>query len=57
MYKGSSITNELRKSNEMRGLSNIISPFRNEFNKFDNTEARMLDYIYHMALNLFKITF
>ena len=57
MYRGSYITNELRKSNEMRGLSNIISPFRNEFNKFDNTEARMLDYIYHMALNLFKITF
>ena len=56
MYRGSYITNELGKSNEMRGLSNI-SPFRNEFNKFDNTEARMLDYIYHMALNLFKITF
>ena len=26
--------NELRKSDIMRGLSNILSLFRNEFNKF-----------------------
>ena len=27
----------------MRGLSSISSFFRNEFNKFNNTRARMLD--------------
>ena len=36
----------------MRGLSSILSFFRNEFNKFNNTGARMLDYIYHRALKL-----
>ena len=34
------LLNELRKS------------FCNEFNKFNNTRARMLDSIYHMALRL-----
>ena len=29
----------------MRGLSSILSLFRNEFNKFNNTMARMLDSI------------
>ena len=27
----------------MRGLPSILSLFRNEFNKFNNTRARMLD--------------
>ena len=27
--------------------------FRNEFNKFNNTGAQMLDSIYHMTLKLF----
>ena len=36
----------------MRGLSSILSPFRNEFNKFNKTRARMLDSNYHMALSL-----
>ena len=39
----------------MRGLSRILSPFRNEFNKFNNTGARMLDSIYHMTLKWLKI--
>ena len=39
--------NELRKSDKMRGLPSILSLFRNEFNKFNNTRARMLDSIYH----------
>ena len=29
-----------------------FSLFRNEFNKFNNTRARMLDSIYHMTLRL-----
>ena len=41
------ILNELGKRNKMRGLSSILSLFRNEFNKFNNTRIRMLDSIYH----------
>ena len=36
----------------MRGLPSILSLFRNEFNKFNKTRARMLDSIYHMTLRL-----
>ena len=36
----------------MRGLPSILSPFRNEFNTFNNTRARMLDSIYHMTNTL-----
>ena len=46
------LLNKLRKSNKMRGLSSILSLFRNEFNKFNNTGARMIDSIYHMTLRL-----
>ena len=41
----------------MRGLSSILSLFRNEFNYFNNTVARMLDTFYHMALKLLTIAF
>ena len=37
---------------KMRGLPSILSLFRNEFNKFNNTRARMLDSIYHMTLRI-----
>ena len=37
----------------MGGLLSILSPFRNELNKFNNIGARMLDYIYRMTLRLF----
>ena len=40
------------KRNKMRGLPSILSLFRNELNKFNNTRARMLDYIYQMTLRL-----
>ena len=46
------LLNELRKRGKMRGYPNILSVFRNEFNKFNNTGARMLDSIYHMTLRL-----
>ena len=42
--------NELGKRDKMRGLPRILSLFRNEFNKFNNTGARMLDSFYHMTL-------
>ena len=44
------LLNELRKNHKMRGLPSILSLFRNEFNKLNNTGARMLDSIYHMTL-------
>ena len=46
--------NELGKSDKMRGLSSILSLFREEFNKFNSTGARMLDSIYHMTLKHLK---
>ena len=46
------LLNELRKRDKMRGLPCILSIFRNEFNKFNNTRAWMLDYIYPMTLRL-----
>ena len=46
------ILNELEIRDKMQGLSSIISPFRNSFNKCNNTRERMLDSIYHMTLRL-----
>ena len=43
------LINELGKRDKMRGLPSILSLFRNEFNEFINTRARMLDSIYHMT--------
>ena len=40
------LLNELGKSDKMRGLLTISLLFRNEFNKFNNTGARMLDSIW-----------
>ena len=43
------LLNELGKRDKMRGLPSILSLFSNEFNKFNNTRARLLDSIYHMT--------
>ena len=43
---------KLGKRNKMRVLPSILSLFRNEFNKFNNTRAVMLDSIYHMTNTL-----
>ena len=48
------LLNELGKSDKMSGLSNFSSLFRNEFNKFNNTGARILDSIYHMTSKYFN---
>ena len=50
------LPNELGRSDKMRGLPSILSLFRNEPNKSNNTRARMLDSIYHMTLKS-KIAF
>ena len=42
------LLNKLRKRDKMRDLPSILSLFPNEFNKFKNTRARMLDSIYHI---------
>ena len=47
------LLNELRKRDKMQGLPSILSLFRNDVNKLNNTGARMLDSIYHMTLRLF----
>ena len=46
------LSNELGKTDKMRGLPSILSLFCNKFNKFNNTRARMLDSIYHMKNTL-----
>ena len=46
------LLNEWGGINKMRGLPSILS-FCNEFNKFNNTRARILDSIYHMTLSHF----
>ena len=46
----SNLLNE--KRDKMRGLPTILSRFRNKFNTFNNTRARLLDSIYHMTLRI-----
>ena len=48
------LLNALEKRDKMRGLPSILSLFRNELNKFNNTRARMLDSIYHIMTNTLK---
>ena len=43
------LLNELEKRDKMRGLPSILSLFCNEFNKFNNARAKMLDSIHHMT--------
>ena len=60
LYRGSymnahvllNLLNKMGKKDKTRGLLSILSLFRNEFNKFNNTGAGMLDSIYHMTLRL-----
>ena len=48
------LLNKLGKREKMLGLPSILSLFRNKFNKFNNTGARMLDSIYHITLKIVK---
>ena len=47
------LLNKFGKRDKMRGLSSILLYFCKEFNKFNNTRARIFDFIYHMILRLF----
>ena len=51
-WKKDKMLDELWKRDKMRGLLSILSLFRHEFNKFNNTRTRTLDSIYHMTLGL-----
>ena len=44
------LLNELGEKIRCETLPSILSISSNEFNKFNNTGARMQDYIYHMTL-------
>ena len=46
------LLNELGKRDKLRGLPSILSLFRNDFNKLNNTGAIMLDSIYYMTNTL-----
>ena len=46
------LLNELGEKIRCEALPSILSVFPNEFNKFNNTGARMQDSIYHMTLKL-----
>ena len=43
---------QVGKRDKMPGLLSILSLFPNEFKKFNNIGARMLDFIYHTTLKL-----
>ena len=47
------LSNVLTKGDNIRGFPSISYFFRNEFDKFNNTGARMLVSIYHMTFNLY----
>ena len=44
------LLNELGKKIRCEAMPSILSVFPNEFNKFNNTAARMQDSIYHTTL-------
>ena len=46
------LLNKLGKRGKIGGLPSILFLFCNEFNKFNNTRARMLDSFYHLTLKL-----
>ena len=60
LYRGSymsahvllNLLNGLGKRDKRQGLRSILSLFRNYFNKFNSTRARILDSIYYMTLRL-----
>ena len=46
------ILNKLGERDKIGGLSSILSLFCNEFNKFNNTGARILNFIDHRTLKI-----
>ena len=50
------LLNEYGKKIRCEALPSMLSVFPDEFNKFNNTRARMQDSIYHMTLKLHFIS-
>ena len=46
------LLNSLRTRDKMLDKPRILSLFRNEFNKFNDTRVQKFDSIYHMTLRL-----
>ena len=46
------LLNEKGKRDKMRGLPSILYLFYIEFDKINNTRARMLESIYHMMIKI-----
>ena len=46
------LSKELRNRDKMRDLPSIFSLFRDEFNNFNNTGARISDSIYHIKIKI-----
>ena len=46
--------NEMRKRDKMRGLQSILSLSRNKLHSLNDTEAGVLDSIFHMTLQILK---
>ena len=46
------LLNDFGKRDKMRGLPSILSLLSYEFNKFNNTQVRIVDSIYHMTLKI-----
>ena len=51
-----SLLEELGKKIRCEDLPSVLSVFPNEFNKFNNTGARMQDSIYRMTLKWHLLT-
>ena len=48
------LSNELKKTDKMRGLLSILSLFRSKIDEFNKTGAGKLDSSYHIALKLLQ---
>ena len=51
------LSKELGNKDKMLGLPSILSLICKEFNKFNNTGARILDSFYHLMVNDYEIAF
>ena len=48
------LLNKLRKRDKSRGFDKQFITFCNKFNKFNNTGAQILEFIYNMTVKLFE---
>ena len=46
------LLNKLGKRDKMRGLPSILSPFRNWFNKFNNTRYKSTNVSFYLSYDI-----